>query len=207
MMAQRQLPVLHGGDSLYRKLVIYSCNSQIQGQVRVNGNPPGVPMQIGATSLDTAQSSTFADPGTGNFTIPVSSKIYNYQIGAFNLGLNWNQSLVVAHPGDTGIILNLTVTSLDEPAGAIPQHFALEQNYPNPFNPTTGVRFQVSGVSDVRIAVYNLLGQEVAMLVNEVKQPGTYTVQFDASNIPSGFYFYRMTAGGFTSTRSMVVLK
>jgi hypothetical protein len=207
MMAQRQLPVLHGGDSLYRRLVIYSVNSQIQGQVRVNGAAPGFEVQVGAWNADTAQVATIADPGTGNFTIGVSDKISTYQIFAFNLGSNYNQSQVAAHPGDTGVLLNLTTTSVENSGATTPTRFALEQNYPNPFNPTTAISFQVPGVSIVKLAVYNILGQEVSTLVNEIKQPGVYTVQFDASNLPSGFYFYRMTAGNFTSTRSMVLLK
>jgi hypothetical protein len=207
LMAQRQLPVLHGGDSLYRTLVIYSVNSQIQGQVKINGSAPGFPVQLVAGNADTAQISTQSEAGTGNFSIGVSNKIYNYQLIPINLGPNYSSQSVLAHPGDTGIQVNLTVTSVAEPASGVPRHFALEQNYPNPFNPTTGIRFQVPGVSQVKLAVYNILGQEVATLVNEVKQPGTHSVQFDASHVPSGFYFYRMTAGNFTSTKSMVVLK
>jgi len=207
MMAQRQLPVLHGGDSLYRSMVVYSVNSQIQGQVRINGVPPGFPVQVGAWNADTAQVSAWADPMTGNFTIGVSNKIFNYQVFAFNMGPNYNQAQVTAHPGDIGVQLNITTTSVDEPAGTAPVSYALEQNYPNPFNPTTGIRFQVPGVSMVKLAVYNILGQEVSTLVNETRQPGIYTVQFDASGLPSGFYFYRMTAGNYTSTKSMVLLK
>jgi hypothetical protein len=207
LMGQSQLPVLHGGDSLYRRLVIYSVNSQIQGQVRIDGSAPGFPVQVGAWNADTAQIVTQADPGTGNFSIGVTNKIYNYTIFALNLGSNFNQSQVNAHPGDTGVLLNLTTNAVNEPAGTIPVRFALEQNYPNPFNPTTAISFQVPGVSMVKLAVYNILGQEVSTLVNEIKQPGVYTVQFDASSLPSGFYFYRMSAGNFTSTRSMVLLK
>jgi len=207
LMAQRQLPVLRGGDSLYRQLVIYSVNSQIQGQLKIHGAGPGGPVQIAAWSADTAEIVAWADGGTGNFNIGVSNKIFNYTLFAINMGPEFNGQQVTAHPGDTGVQLNLTTTSVEESAPGVPARFALEQNYPNPFNPTTGIRYQVSGVSLVKLAVYNILGQEVAALVNEVKQPGVYTVQFDAANLPSGFYFYRMTAGGFTSTKSMVVLK
>ena len=207
LMAQRQLPALKGSDSLYRPLVIYSVNSQIQGQVKVNGAPPPFPMQIVAWNADTAQIGAWADGGTGNFTLGVSSRIRNYVIFPINQGPNISGTPVTAHPGDTGVQVNLTATSIEEAPEAAPRHFALEQNYPNPFNPTTGIRYQVSGVSQVKLAVYNILGQEVSTLVNEVKQPGMYTVQFDASRLPSGFYFYRMTAGDFTSTKSMIILK
>jgi hypothetical protein len=89
----------------------------------------------------------------------------------------------------------------------VPGEYALLQNYPNPFNPTTGVRFQVPGVSDVKLVVYDLLGREVAVLVNEKKAPGSYEVRFDASGMASGVYFYRLTAGDFVNTRKLVVLR
>jgi hypothetical protein len=81
------------------------------------------------------------------------------------------------------------------------------QNYPNPFNPKTGVRFQVGGVSDVNIVVFDLLGREVAVLVNERRQPGTYEVTFDGSSMASGIYFYRLQAGSFVETRKMLLVK
>ncbi len=206
LMAQRQLPVLHGGDSLYRQLVIYTVNSQIQGQVKINGSAPGFPVPVSAWNADTAQGATQTD-GAGNFSIGVSDKIYTYQVFTFNMGPDYSGNQVAAHPGQSGVQINLTTTGIGEPGSAVPSRFALEQNYPNPFNPTTGIRYQVSGAGLVRLAVYNILGQEVATLVNEVKQPGIYTVQFDAANIPSGIYFYRMTANNFMSTKTMVVLK
>jgi hypothetical protein len=96
----------------------------------------------------------------------------------------------------------------------IPGAFVLAQNYPNPFNPLTiikytigGIRGQGLGVSGVSLVVYDLLGREVAVLVNERKAPGEYDVQFDASNLSSGVYFYRLAAGSFSQTRSMLLVK
>jgi photosystem II stability/assembly factor-like uncharacterized protein len=89
----------------------------------------------------------------------------------------------------------------------LPAEFGLEQNYPNPFNPTTAVRYQLAAASDVRLVVYDLLGREVAVLVNEKKAAGSYKVQFGASGLSSGVYLYRLTAGGFAQTRKMVVVK
>jgi hypothetical protein len=88
-----------------------------------------------------------------------------------------------------------------------PQQYSLSQNYPNPFNPKTGFRFQVPGVSDVKLTVYDLLGREVAVLVNERKIPGSYEVTFDGSGLASGVYIYRMTAGSFTESKKMVLVK
>ncbi len=89
----------------------------------------------------------------------------------------------------------------------IPKTFNLAQNFPNPFNPSTTVQYSVADAGLIKIAVYNVIGQEIARLVNEEKQPGTYNITFDASNLPSGIYFCRMEANDFTSTRKMILLK
>ena len=95
-----------------------------------------------------------------------------------------------------------------------PRAFELEQNFPNPFNPATlikytvgGARGQGSGTSNVRLVVYDLLGREVTTLVNEQKQAGRYEVRFDGTGLASGVYVYRLTSGGFVSSRKMVLAK
>jgi hypothetical protein len=98
-------------------------------------------------------------------------------------------------------------TSVPEPLATIPGSCGLDQNYPNPFNPKTGIRYQVSGVSNARLVVYDLLGREVAVLVNEKKAPGSYEVRFDGSGLASGVYIYRLTAGMFVQSRTMLLLK
>ena len=101
----------------------------------------------------------------------------------------------------------LTVTAIDVPRGTLPQNFELFQNYPNPFNPSTVIRYQVVGTTHVRLAIYDVLGREVATLVNEEKTAGTYEAIFNASNLSSGVYFYRLEADGFIETKKMVLLK
>jgi len=85
--------------------------------------------------------------------------------------------------------------------------FSLEQNYPNPFNPTTLIGYSVSQRGNVSLLVYDLLGREVANLVNEVKEPGSYKVNFNASNLPSGVYTYRIQSGNFVQTKKMMLMK
>ncbi len=85
--------------------------------------------------------------------------------------------------------------------------FALEQNYPNPFNPRTTIEFTLDKKSDVKLTIFNILGQEVATLVNEVRNAGNYPVIWDASNVASGVYFYKLSAGDLTRTKKMVLLK
>ncbi|RPH38026.1 T9SS C-terminal target domain-containing protein, partial [bacterium] len=96
--------------------------------------------------------------------------------------------------------------SVESPS-QLPTSFSLAQNYPNPFNPKTGIRFQVPGVSDVKLVVYDILGREVAALVNEKKPAGTYEMSVDATGLASGVYFYRLTAGSFVQTKRMTLVK
>ncbi len=89
----------------------------------------------------------------------------------------------------------------------VPTSFALRQNYPNPFNPTTNIRYMTDQTGPVELKVYNLLGVEVATLVNQVQAPGEHAVTFDAADLPSGVYLYRLTHGTKISTKRMILLK
>jgi hypothetical protein len=89
----------------------------------------------------------------------------------------------------------------------LPQSFSLQQNYPNPFNPTTSIKYQVSSISNVSLKVYDVLGTEIATLVNENKPAGNYDVTFNASSLASGVYFYKLQAGSFTETKKMIILR
>jgi hypothetical protein len=88
-----------------------------------------------------------------------------------------------------------------------PIKFELHQNYPNPFNPSTTIQFDIPKAAFVTLKVYNVLGQEVATLVNEKREAGRYEVEFDGSKLTSGVYFYRLQAGSFVQTRKMILLK
>jgi hypothetical protein len=98
-------------------------------------------------------------------------------------------------------------SSIVETEFDIPKDFVLHQNYPNPFNPSTTIKFAVPKTSHVNIKVYDLTGQEVSTLVNEMKDAGTYEIKFDAHNLASGIYLYRMVTENFTSVRKFNVLK
>ncbi len=97
-------------------------------------------------------------------------------------------------------------TSTDGPV-ELPQDFALEQNYPNPFNPSTQISFSLPVESVVELSIYSLTGQKLATLVNETRAAGQHTVSFDASNLSSGVYVYRLTAGSFSQTNRMTLIK
>ena len=99
------------------------------------------------------------------------------------------------------------IVSIKNVYSELPNAFSLEQNYPNPFNSMTNVKFEIVNAGMVEIKVFDLSGKEVRTLVNEYKQAGTYEVRFDAGDLPSGIYFYRMETNGFISTKKCVLLK
>jgi len=99
------------------------------------------------------------------------------------------------------------VTGISEEEELIPNKYILEQNFPNPFNPSTTINFSIPQKNFVVLGVYNLIGEEVNTLINEEKDAGYYQVQFNALNLPSGIYFYKITAGNFSLTRKMILIK
>ena len=134
----------------------------------------------------------------------------------------WPSGASTVNPGGgtteivlTGTDVSLT-TGVRRPGGR-PEHAILSQNYPNPFNPVTNIEYQISHTSHVTLKVFDVLGREVATLVDEIQEPGPKSVQFstrdesisggDARNLASGTYFYRLQTGGFVETRKLLVLR
>jgi hypothetical protein len=101
------------------------------------------------------------------------------------------------------------ITGINQTSSAIPTSFFLYQNYPNPFNPSTNLGCGISKLEFVSLKIYDLLGKEVAVLVNERLAPRSYNYQFSTVNyqLPSGVYFYRLTVGEFTDTKRMLLVK
>ena len=110
-----------------------------------------------------------------------------------------------------GEVINYQITldplSVDQINSSIPDKFELAQNYPNPFNPKTTIQFSIPQRSRVILKVYDILGNELATLVNEEKNKGVYSVNFDASQLASGLYLYRIQAGSFVETKKMILIK
>lgn len=175
--------------------------------------------------------STYADLETAGSNVYYSSfskKIYV----STNYGLNWSQMADLAgnrvislasnnnyvycgtsaysHSGDhtSGVYRHdlSIVTNLTNPV-AIPSSYRLSQNYPNPFNPSTSIRFEIPKSSFVKISVYDVTGREIDVIANERLQQGIYEKKWDASRFSSGVYFYKITAGDFTETKKMMLVK
>ncbi len=168
----------------------------------------------------------FGDYGSGRIfmlryqggKVVADSVLLHTSIAISSFGVDEQSELyVVSYKTDgSGKIMTLTAPLVGTSVSPQeqPVRFALEQNYPNPFNPVTIIQYTVGGAggsglgaSNTRLVVYDLLGREVAVLVNERKAPGNYEVAFDGNGLASGVYFYRMAAGPFVHTKTMVLVK
>jgi hypothetical protein len=98
-------------------------------------------------------------------------------------------------------------TSVESTGSEFPDEYSLSQNFPNPFNPTTVIKFSIINNEHVLLKIYNSIGEEVSELVNETLPAGSYAVDFKAAGLPSGIYLYKVSAGSFTQTRKMILLK
>ncbi|HEY3250684.1 MAG TPA: PQQ-dependent sugar dehydrogenase, partial [Ignavibacteria bacterium] len=135
-----------------------------------------------------------------------TSLIGSAPASVLSFGVDQNNELYVCCTG--GIHkFNNTLIGINGNGNHIPQGYILEQNYPNPFNPSTDIKFSVETAVNVSIKIYDVLGNEVEVLVNEFKQPGNYTIKWNALNFPSGVYIYQMTVNGSSFERRMVLLK
>ena len=103
--------------------------------------------------------------------------------------------------------LSEMITSVDPGSHEMPQESSLSQNYPNPFNPSTTIKYALPSATMARLSVYDMLGREVSVLVNEGREAGVHEVRFDASGLSSGVYFYRLQAGDFTQTKRLLLLR
>jgi uncharacterized Ntn-hydrolase superfamily protein len=132
------------------------------------------------------------------------------QNGPYYLDLNVNNTPAGHDPIDSLQILynNWLATGTINYSGIIPQKYSLYQNYPNPFNPVTTIKFDISELSRVNLVVYNILGSEIVVILNgEWFHPGAYSVNFDASNLSSGVYIYKLISDNFKDAKKMAVIK
>jgi len=136
----------------------------------------------------------FKVPGLPDTTRPYWTVIYSDSSA--------NKIFVI--DGITGQIVPIGITNIST---AVPDKFVLYQNYPNPFNPSTKIRFDIPKSSLVKLVVYDMLGREVAVLVNSKIKPGSYEYQWDGSDLTSGVYFYRIQTAEFTQIRKMILIK
>lgn len=139
--------------------------------------------------------------------IILSMTAINFNTGASLNGRALAQSAITLDQNTITQPSFTQVTSIDGNENSLPVSFTLSQNYPNPFNPSTVISYQVPVNTKIRLEVFNVLGQSVALLVNEQKNAGSHTVSFDASALSSGIYIYRIHSPGFSQTKKMMLIK
>jgi hypothetical protein len=184
-------------------------------------NPPGI-TAFAAINMNGLKE------GSNTIRVSLYDGASNYCFKTTNLGTAWTQETLPAQGITNGIadmeFLSSTLGFAGGPAGTfmrygnpsgigesnyeIPSEYMLEQNFPNPFNPSTTINFSIPKSSDVSLKIYDVLGKEVATLVKEFKLAGNYSVNFtETSGLNSGVYYYTITAGNFTDTKKLVLVK
>ena len=139
-----------------------------------------------------------------------SFQVLGSNLSSFNVNLSAYGSSIytISAQEEMVVIPSLPpIVSVDEQVNNTPEDFQLFQNYPNPFNPSTTIRYSVSSAQLVTLKIFDVLGREVSTLVNEEKPSGSYEVEFDASKLSSGIYFYQLNAGDFHETKKMILLR
>jgi len=170
----------------YAVTIFYQApNGTKAGQLQTNGQTLDISFEGEAGNSDGL--SVFS----GQFTLAAGAN--NVTISAGEVLLDWIQ-------------LNKIITSVTE-RPELPDGFSLSQNYPNPFNPTTKINFDLDKASNGRLTIYNILGQKVATIVDTYMNAGAYIVNFDASRLASGVYFYSLEAGDYKFNKKMMLLK
>jgi hypothetical protein len=169
--------------------LIYDCKIFSSGDFDLNG------WSSVFLSYDTGNVWYGKGQGLGNNTV-YSLAIDEYYIYA---AAGWNPSVYRRDLWEITDINKLTKINSDK--------FSLSQNYPNPFNPSTNIKYQLANTKYVTLKIFDILGKEIATLVNEKQSPGTYEVSWEGSAYPSGVYFYKLISGDFTETKKMLMIK
>ena len=182
-----------GGCHTFEDGMVSVSVTDLNVQITVSGTSGSVAGEIvdGSGTVVAVNNSTSSNPFT--LTAPGPG---DYIVNAGHKSpLRWDSASV-----------NISVTGVGENPSN-PTVFKLYENYPNPFNPSTTLRYSIPEGSFTSIKIYNSLGSEVATLVNETKSAGTYEVEFNASDLSSGIYYYTLQAGSFSETKKMILMK
>jgi Secretion system C-terminal sorting domain len=202
-----QFSLVNSGNSLTQDFTLFKANSTISGRITVDGSSPVGPITVFGYNADSANAQTNTD-ANGYYMLHVTDKIYDYTIELGNIPAGYGFTNPVVHAGDTNVNINLTqATDVKQINSNLPKTYALSQNFPNPFNPTTQIQYDIPQSSFVHLVVYNLLGQQVAELVNSQQAAGKYSVTFSGTSLSSGIYIYSIRAGNFVQSKKLILLK
>ena len=146
------------------------------------------------------------------FDVYLDDNNSGFIVGSFSGSMEISDTTIIALTTSTDLyIAKLNMNNIsdveDYTNELLLNKFELSQNFPNPFNPTTKIKYQIAELSFINIKVYDVLGNEIAILVNEEKSAGEYEIEFNGSEFTSGIYFYQLRAGSFIQTKKMILLK
>jgi len=161
---------------------------------------------------------TIENSQTGDVTLSWNKTVLEGLAGTLQLSLKDNTSGSIIDMKQVGTYtftystprlfsINAKITKVEKNRENLPTEFSLSQNYPNPFNPSSTIRYDIPKTSFVKIIVYDILGREIRVLVNEEKSPGRYEILFDAKELTSGIYFYTIKTAGFIQSKKMILMK
>ncbi len=191
-------------------VVTFATNEKSAGNYHVRlfgqnltGAPATLTVKEGSTTLvsPVLPNKTKTGGGIDSSGVDVYSTGFALSAGAHNIAVSGSNVAL----DYIQLIKEEVINSV--PTGTAPYAFALDQNYPNPFNPTTQISFTLSKAMNAKLTVYSILGQKVATLVNDRMEAGPHTVQFNAKNLASGVYFYKLEAGNYVTAKKMMLLK
>ncbi|MEL6823422.1 MAG: DUF4397 domain-containing protein, partial [Calditrichota bacterium] len=211
--AQVDLSIMHGStDAPTVDIIEPGLNMTLADDIQYSDVNPYLSMAPGAYSIEITDA--FGNNSMATYGLDLSSMTGAaatvFTSGFMNRSANQNGAAfgLFAAMADGQIITLSPIVGIDEPeVFNTVETYELSQNYPNPFNPSTTIQYSLPNSERVQIAVYNTLGQQVALLVNQQQQAGTYEVKFDATNLTTGVYIYRIEAGSFNSVRKMMLVK
>ncbi|CAN5447733.1 hypothetical protein BH10BAC5_BH10BAC5_15170 [soil metagenome] len=151
--------------------------------------------------------------GTNGSSRPASAPAWNSNMNSGSTTFSYKVTVVgnyhfvcLPHSPDMAGDISV-VTGLSNISSSVPENFKLFQNYPNPFNPVTNIKFQIASQGLVKLTIYDIVGNQIRSLVNENMSPGSYSVDFDASEIPSGVYMYRLETAAYSDVKRMMLVK
>ncbi len=228
LLAGRNIVEYSVGDSLFESYMGITFNGNHTAPFTVRGFP-GHPIGDGVSFTSTLPSKDIMKESE-NSLVSISKAFYygaeadtakiaavtfineNYEYKGFVFGIgfeSFGNDPVAAEIMYRALnwIGDRTITSIDDNISTAPMQFALQQNYPNPFNPVTTINYTIPVSNKVELKIYDALGKEVTTLVNDFKNAGTYSLQFNASQLASGVYYYRIITGDFVDTKKFILLK
>jgi hypothetical protein len=188
----------------------------VNGNADLDGNGVAEGLQVEIHGLLEQLATFLPQDGSGNVLIVGDSTNLTPAImrgGYVYFFVEEDRSFGIHNPAFTFAMLKAAIEDLggtvavDYEEGTTPSTFVLEQNYPNPFNPSTTINFSIPTQSNVKVTIYDVIGNEIAVIANEVKSAGTYSVKWNASSNASGIYFYKLEADNFVQVRKMILMK